>query len=171
MKTNLSAIMKFAGEVQKDASLARKTKTLSGECNFKAGEPHFSATLEYSLGKTTIHSDQQPFMGGAGSAPDPIQYCLYGTASCFAGTMMLIIAQRGLKVDSLKVTVQNKLNLTKPLGLGEAPVVEGVWINLEYAGEATQAEMESAVKEAEETCPGAYCVRNPIPLTTEIRKI
>ncbi|MFZ5434053.1 MAG: OsmC family protein [Calditrichota bacterium] len=171
MKVNLEAIMKFIGEVKKDPSLALKTKTVSGDCNFKDGEPHYAATVVFPKGEAVLSSDQLPFMGGTGMAPDPILYCLYGTASCFAGTMMLIIAQRNLQVDSLKVTVQNKLNLNKPLGLGEARLVEGVWITLEYTGTATQAEMDSAVLEAEETCPGAYCVRNPIPLTTTVKKV
>ncbi|MBU0508567.1 OsmC family protein [bacterium] len=170
MKVNLSAIMNFAGEVQSDKNLARKTKTVSGTCNFADGQPHFEAVLEFPKGKATLPSDQPPFMGGGGLAPDPILYCLYGTASCFAGTMMLIIAQRNLKVDSLKVSVQNKLNLLKPLGLGEAPLVEGVTISLEYSGAATQREMDEAVAEAMETCPGAYCLKNPILTSAEIKK-
>ena len=170
MNVNLSAIMKFIGEVKKDNTLARKTKTVSGTCNFADGQPHFEAVLEFPKGKLALHSDQLPFMGGAGTAPDPILYCLYGTASCFAGTMMLLIAQRGLKVDSLKVTVQNQLNLLKPLGLGEAPLVEGVTISVEYAGAATQREMDEAVAEAMESCPGAYCLKTPIPVSAEAKR-
>lgn len=170
MNVNLSAIMKFIGEVKNDNTLARKTKAVSGTCNFADGQPHFEAVLEFPKGKLALRSDQLPFMGGAGTAPDPILYCLYGTASCFAGTMMLLIAQRGLKVDSLKVTVQNQLNLLKPLGLGEAPLVEGVTISVEYAGAATQREMDEAVAEAMESCPGAYCLKNPIPVTAEAKR-
>lgn len=170
MKVNFPAIEKFVADVKNDASLAIKTKIVEGSCNFEQGQPHYTATLEFPSGKTTLVCDQPPFMGGGGTAPDPLLYCLYGTASCFAGTMMLIIEQRKLKVDSLRVRVQNKVNLTRPLGLGEAPIVEGVWIGMEYTGEAGQGDMDSAVKEAMETCPGAYCVTHPIPLTAEIHR-
>lgn len=170
MKVNLQAVMNFIGEVKKDKSLAIKTKTVSGECNFTEGQPHFTAVLEFPGGKGTLASDQPPFFGGGGTAPDPLLYCLYGTASCFAGTMMIIIAQRGLSVDSLRVTVQNKVNLARPLGLGDDPIVEGVWIQAEYAGAATDAQMKEVVDEATQTCPGAYCLTHPIPLHVEIRK-
>lgn len=171
MKVNIPALEKFAADVKSDPGLAIKTKVVEGPCNFEPGQPHFSATLEFPSGKLTLTCDQPPFMGGGGTAPDPLLYCLYGTASCFAGTMMLIIEQRKLNVDSLHVRVQNKVNLTQPLGLGKAPIVEGVWISMEYTGDAGQGDMDAAVKEAMDTCPGAYCITNPIPLTAEICRI
>src|SRR3989339_1038247 len=100
MKINLQAIEKFAAEVKQNPAAGIKEKVISGECNFGDG-PHYSATVEFAQGKTTITSDNPPFMSGSGIAPDPVNYCLFGTASCFAGTMMAIIAQRGLKVDKL----------------------------------------------------------------------
>ena len=170
MKVNLQAVEKFAREVQADGELARKTKTVSGEGNFRAGEPHFTATLEFPAGKALLESDQLPLLGGAGSAPDPILYCLYGTAACFAGTVMLLLAQRNIALESLRVTAQNRLNLHKPLGLGEAPIVEGVWISVDYMGGADEAAMAAVVAEAVETCPAAWCLTHPIPLTTVVNK-
>jgi uncharacterized OsmC-like protein len=170
MKVNLSAVTKFAGEVEKDLSLAVKEKSVSGECNFAEGQPHLSAVLEFPKGKLTLGSDQPLFFGGGGSAPDPLLYCLFGTASCFAGTMMVLIAQHGLKVDALNITVKNRVNFLRPLGLGEAPVVDGVWIGMAYRGAASQDEMDEVVSEALATCPGAYCLTHPIPVTAEIRK-
>jgi uncharacterized OsmC-like protein len=170
MKVNLSAVTKFAGEVEKDLSLAVKEKSVSGECNFAEGQPHLSAVLEFPKCKITLGSDQPLFFGGGGSAPDPLLYCLFGTASCFAGTMMVLIAQHGLKVDALNITVKNRVNFLRPLGLGEAPVVDGVWIGMTYRGAASQDEMDEVVSEALATCPGAYCLTHPIPVTAEIRK-
>jgi uncharacterized OsmC-like protein len=170
MKPNLQAVQKFVSEVQKDPTLAVKTKAVTGDANFAENQPHFSAMLEFPNGKLTLDSDQPPFLGGGGTAPDPLLYCLFGTASCFVGTMMLVIAQRGLKVDSLRITAQNQVNLRLPLGLSQEPIVEGVWLKMEYTGRATQSEMDSVVQEALDTCPGAYCLRHPIPLTAEIRK-
>ena len=170
MQVNLSAIMKFAGEVQENPSLAIKEKSVSGECNFADGQPHITATLEFPQGKLTLSSDQPLFFGGGGSAPDPLLYCLFGTASCFAGTMMTIIAQRKLSVDALHIKVGNKVNLLRPLGLGDAPVVEGVWIEMTYRGAASEEEMNEVVKEALETCPGAYCLTHPIPVKAQVKK-
>lgn len=169
MKINFAAIEKFAAECQAQPETAIKKKQVSGECNFAEG-PHFTATIEFANGKITVPTDQPPFMGGGGNAPDPLQYCLYGLASCFAGTMMLIIGQRQLKVTQLDVSAWNQVNLLKPLGLAEKPIVERVGLSMKYSGTATQDEMNSVVAEALETCPGAYCVRNPMHLETTISK-
>jgi uncharacterized OsmC-like protein len=170
MQVNLSAIVKFAGEVQKDPKLAVKEKSVAGECNFARGQPHITATLEFPQGKLNLASDQPPFFGGSGCAPDPLLYCLFGTASCFAGTLMVIMAQRKLQVDALNITAKNRLNLRRSLGLGDAPVVEGVWIEMTYRGAASESDMNNALKEALETCPGVYCLMYPIPVKAEIKK-
>lgn len=169
MKVNLQAIQKFAAEVEKNPAAGTKEKFVTGECNFGEG-PHFAATVEFAQGKATLTADNPPFMGGEGSAPDPVNLCLMGTASCFAGTMMAIIAQRELKVDKLTVSAHNRVNFHRALHLGIRPPVEAVWLKLDYSGEATQADMHAAMNEAIETCPGAYCISHPIPLTAEVRK-
>ena len=170
MKINLQAVGKFAAEVEKNPAAGTKEKVVSGECNFAEGQPHFSATIEFANGKATLSADNPPFMGGGGVAPDPVNYCLFGTASCFAGTMMAIIAQRGLKVDKLTVNAHNRVNFHRALNLGKKPPVEEVWLKLDYSGEAAPQEMHEALNEALETCPGAYCISHPIPLTAEVRK-
>ena len=169
MKINFSSIEKFAADVQKNPSAGIKEKSVGGECNFGDG-PHFTATIEFAQGKATLTSDNPPFMGGSGSAPDPVNYCLFGTASCFAGTLMTVIAQRGLQVDKLSVSAHNRVNFHRALGLGQQPPVEQVWLKIEYSGTAAQSEMHSAVNETMEICPGAYCVTHAIPLSAEIKK-
>ncbi len=169
MKVNLQAIEKFAAEVTNNPAAGTREKSVTGECNFGDG-PHFSTTVEFAKGKTTFSVDNPPFMGGEGGAPDPVNICLTGTASCFAGTMMAIIAQRGLKVQSLTVSAHNRINFHRALHLGDKPPVEEVWLKLEYTGDAAQSEMHSVMNEALETCPGAYCISRPIPLTAEIKK-
>ena len=169
MKINLSAVQKFAADVQTNPVAGVKEKSVTGECSFEHG-PHFSATVEFVQGKMTLTSDNPPFMGGSGTAPDPINYCLFGTASCFAGTLMTVIAQRCLNVDKLTVSAHNRVNFHRALGLGKQPPVEQVWIKVEYSGEAAQSEMHDAVNETMEACPGAYCVSHAIPLSAEVRK-
>jgi uncharacterized OsmC-like protein len=169
MKINFQAIEKFAAEVKQNPAAGIKEKVVAGECGFEEG-PHFTATVEFAKGKATLTSDNPPFMGGGGTAPDPINYCLFGTASCFAGTLMTVVAQRGLKVDKLSVSAHNRVNFNRALGLGQQPPVEQVWLKIEYSGAATQNEVHEAVNESMEVCPGAYCVSHAIPLSAEVKK-
>jgi len=64
----------------------------------------------------------------------------------------------------LKISVENKVNLSKPLGLGDEPIVERVKLSVTASGNGDLKEIE---KLAKERCPGVYCLTNPIKLEVE----
>src|SRR3989338_8766035 len=99
----------FLEEVKLDRSKAIKTKRVEGEWNFSGVQ--FTATLEHATGKTIIEADGPPFMGGSGTKPDPVQYCLFGLAACFAQTFASIAAEKGVELKQLKISVENRVNL------------------------------------------------------------
>src|SRR3989338_7787303 len=90
----------FVDEVKKDKTKALKTKN--------------------------VEADGPPFMGGSGIKPDPVQYCLFGLAACYAQTFASVAAEKGIKLNKLKVAAENKVNLIKALGLSDEPIVEKV---------------------------------------------
>src|SRR3989304_8711877 len=114
----------FLEEVKSDRSKAIKTKRVEGEWNFSGAQ--FSATLEHATGKTVVEADGPPFLGGSGIKPDPVQYCLFGLAACFAQTFASIAAEKGIELKKLKVAAENKVNLSMALGLSDEPIVEKV---------------------------------------------
>src|SRR3990167_9580373 len=116
----------FVEEVKKDKSKALKVKRVGGNWNLENGKAQFTATLEHATGKTIAEADGPPFMGGSGIKPDPVQYCLFGLAACFAQTFASVAAEKGVELRQLKVAVENKVNLSKPLGLGDEPIIENV---------------------------------------------
>src|SRR3989338_682533 len=116
----------FVNEVKKDKTKALKTKKVEGNWNVENGKVQFSAVLEHPNGKTTVEADGPPFMGGSGIKPDPVQYCLFGLGACYAQTFASVAAEKGIKLNELKVSVENKVNLSKALGLSEEPIVEKV---------------------------------------------
>ena len=166
---NLEAIKKFMEEVQKNPEAAKKTKSISGEWNFEQGNPQFMAEIKFQSGSAVIEADSPQFMGGAGLKPDPIQYCLFGLAACYASTFVSICAEKGIELSKLKVTAENKTNLTKSLGLGEEPIVEKVKLSLEVESDADKEKINEIEKFARERCPGVYCLTNPIKLITELK--
>lgn len=146
--------------------MPKKTKRVDGEWVFEEGQPQFKAALAYKEGERVIESDFAPFMGGMGLAPDPVQYCLYGLAACFAATFVSLAAMEGIVLQRLKIAVENKLDLTRTLGLSSNPIVEGVEVTLIVESEAPRERLESIEALARDRCPGVYCLVNPIQLTT-----
>ena len=161
---NIEAAGAFVEQVKADPSLAKKSKRVEGRWNFTAGQPQFSATMAHQTGETTVRADFAPFMGGEGLAPDPIQYCLYGLAACYAGTFVGLAAAQGVALRSLSVVAENRVDLSRSLGLSEVPVVEQVSLTLQVDTDAGEEHLAELERLARERCPGVYCLSNPIPI-------
>ncbi len=165
---NLQGMMAYVEQAKSNPGVLKKQKRVEGGWGFQEGHPQFKATVAYPTGERTLDADLAPFMGGAGLAPDPIQYCLYGLAACFAGTFMSLAAADGITLRSLRVVAENQVDLTKPTGLGDKPVVEKVMLKLIADADASDAKVRELEQMARERCPGVHCLTNPIPLETRV---
>jgi len=164
---NLEKAGAFVEEVKKDKSKALKVKRVEGIWNLEDGKVQFTSTLEHASGTTVVEADGPPFMGGSGIKPDPVQYCLFGLAACFAQTFASIAAEEGIELKNLKVAAENKVNLSKALGLSNEPIVERVKLSVEVSSEVDKSKLKELEKLAKERCPGVYCLTNPIKLDIE----
>src|SRR3989338_7777828 len=158
----------FVEEVKKDKSKALKVKRVGGNWNLENGKAQFTAILEHSKGSTIAEADGPPFMGGSGIKPDPVQYCLFGLAACFAQTFASIAAEKGIKLEKLKVSAENKVNLSMALGLGNEPIVEKAKLSVEVLSKADKNKLKEIEELAKQRCPGVYCLTNPIKLDIEL---
>jgi len=165
---NTDAAAKFMEEAKTDPQIAKKRKRVEGEWVFEEGSPQFKATLAFKEGELVVDSDFAPFMGGRGLAPDPIQYCLYGRAACYAGTFVSLATMEGIALRGLKIAVENKVDLTRTFGLSSNPIVENVEVTLTVSSDVPQEKLEQVEALARDRCPGAYCLINPIQLTTNL---
>lgn len=162
---NAKAAAEFVAAVKKDPGAAKKHKAVEGSWNFAEGEPQFLSVLEFPKGKVEVRSELPAFGGGWGTSPDPIQYCLYGMAACYATTFASVAAQEGVSLTSLKVRAENDVDLRKQLGLGNDPIIQRVKFTVEAAG-APRERLERLKRLADERCPGVECVTRSIPLET-----
>lgn len=167
---NVDAMAEFAAQVAEDENAGKKLKTVTGRWVFEEGRPQFTAELEYPGGTQTTETDFAPFMGGGGLKPDPVTYCLYGFASCFAGTFVAIASAEGIELHKLEVTLENPVDLSRSAGVSDRPVTEGISATLHVESDATDEKLEEVRRLAEERCPGVYCVTNPIPFSSRVER-
>jgi uncharacterized OsmC-like protein len=166
---NVEAMAKFAAQIEQDPDAAKKLKSVTGSWNFvDPGAPQFRAEVEYPGGKLSVETDFAPFMGGGGLRPDPVSYCMYGFASCFAGTYVAAAAAQGVELEELEVTVENPVDLSRAMGVADRPVTQGMKATLKVKSEAPAAKLEEIRRLAEERCPGVYCITNPIPFNSRL---
>jgi uncharacterized OsmC-like protein len=165
---NLEGMKHFLEEVRGDLSKAKKSKKVECSWNFTEGKPQIESKVQHPKEETVLRADFAPFMGGEGLAPDPIQYCLFGLAACFAGTFMSTATMRGIRIHDLMVSAENFTDVSKTLGLTDNPIVERVKIVIAVKSDAKEKQVKELERLARERCPGVYCLVNPIPLETEL---
>jgi len=168
---DLDVLTEFANEVKKDLTKAKKSKQVECTWKLEEGEPQVEAVVQFRMGEALLQADFAPFMGGSGLAPDPLQYCLFGLASCFASTFATTAATEGIKLESLTVSAQNFIDLSKTLGLSNNPIVEKVKFTVRVKSEAPSESLERLEKLSKERCPAVFCLTQPISLETEVEKV
>lgn len=150
-----------------DPGKAKKSNVIEGEWNLGGGA-QFRATVEFEGGKATLEADQPTGLGGGGTQPGAMIYCLYGSASCFAATFATIAAMEGVELKKLTITAESRLDLTKMFGLSENPLAEGVKYTLYVESDAPEDKVREIEALSRERCPAVYCLTKPIPLETEL---
>ena len=165
---DLAAVETAARDAAADAATALQQVALTGEWQHDAGAPQFRGTIPFPGGEVEFAADFPPLLGGTGAAPSPLAYCFWGGLACYAMTYALEAARAGVELTALRATVNAEVDLSRALGASERPPVEGIEWRLDVESPAPDEELERLRVLADERCPGAYCVRNPIPLETRV---
>ena len=164
---NSEEMKKFIATIEADPAQAKKHKVVTGSWVFEEGRPQFSATVEYQKGKVELGVELPHFAGGWGTSPDPIQYCLYGLAACFAVTFAATATSEGVELTRLEVTAENWMDLRKQMGLSKENIIENIKFTVHAEG-APKEVLERILTLTEERCPGTECITRQIPLEIEL---
>jgi uncharacterized OsmC-like protein len=165
---NVQEMGRFVSAIQKDPAQAKKHKRVAGSWVFEQGKPQFVSTLEYAKGNVTLTAELPPFAGGWGTSLDPIQYCLYGLAACFAVTFAATAANEGIQLTRVEVTAECWTDLRKQMGVTQDNIIDRVKFTV-HAGGTSRDRLERIVALAEERCPGTECITRKIPLEVELK--
>jgi uncharacterized OsmC-like protein len=153
-----------------DPAKARRVNRVQGSWNLVDGQPQFVAVLGFDSGEQLLEADQPPPQGGGGLAPGPVQYCLFGLASCFAATFAANAAMAGLAVRKLRVAAEADVNFSRVYGLSEEPIIEGVRLALDVDSDAPLEELRQVEEMATRRCPAVFCMTNAVRLETSLRR-
>ncbi|HSC92317.1 MAG TPA: OsmC family protein [Gaiellaceae bacterium] len=164
---DVEAVEQTAARGREDEASLRMPVQLSGDWHPEGG-PQFRATIPYPQGEVELAVDFPPPMGGTGAAPNPLAYCFFGGLACYAMSFATEAARDGVEVRALHATVRTEVDQSRALGLSDRPPVERIEWELEVDADASAATIERLKAQADDHCPGAYCLRNPIALETRV---
>lgn len=165
---NLDALRETIRKAQSDPAVLKQQVTYDGEWQTDGG-PQFVASIPVPNGEpVTFQADFPPAMGGTGSAPSPLAYCFWGGVACYAMTYAQEAAKQGVRLRALRAHAEAELDMTRALGVTDNPPVQRVDWHLDVDADAPREKLDELKRLADEHCPGVYCMRNPIQLTTHL---
>lgn len=166
---DVMALRATRAAAEADPGAMRQAVRFDGAWQTAAGAPQFTTEIPLPDGSTVgFSADFPPPMGGRGQAPNPLAYCFWGGLACYAMSFAQEAALAGVELRALHATVTTDFNLAYALGTGDAPPVERLDWDLQVDADASPERLEELKAAADEHCPGAYCIRNPVELHTSV---
>lgn len=164
----VDSILDTAEKGKADPNVLRQPVELSGEWQTRDGAPQFQGRIPFPGGEVEFSCDFPPQLGGTGSAPNPLAYCLWGGVACYAMTFAIEAARDGVELRALRGVITTEVDQSRALGVGERPPVEHLEWSLHVESDAPSKTIDALKELADARCPGAYCLRNAIDLTTTV---
>lgn len=155
--------------IKSDPAKAKKVNKVEGEWICEGAEgPQFKADFQLETGKFTVEADSPSFLGGSGTRPGPLHYCVFGLTSCFASTFMTLAAMEGIMIKSAHFVGECNVDFSKTFGLSDRPIIENAKFKVSVRSDLGKEALDRLRKLAEERCPGMFSLMNKINVETEL---
>ncbi|GAC1518987.1 MAG: OsmC family protein [Thermoleophilaceae bacterium] len=166
---NVEALKATTARAHEEPGAVKQKVSFQGEWQTEPGQPQFRAEIPVPNGEPMIFvADFPPPMGGTGSAPNPLAYCFWGGMACYAMTFAQEAAKQDIALRALRASAEAEVDMSRALGASENPPVERIDWTLTVDSDASPAQLDELKRLADDHCPGVYCVRNSIELTTRL---
>jgi len=166
---NTKALDATLAKACQDPTTLKQQVSFDGGWQTEEGQPQFRATIPVPNGDPVVfEADFPPPMGGTGSAPNPLAYCFWGGLACYAMTYAQEAARQGVELRSMRARTEAEVDMSRALGVTDNAPVQHIEWHLEVDADAPREKLEELKRIADDHCPGVYCLRNPIELTTHL---
>jgi len=162
-KVDVGKFRETVEKARKDPSTGKKTMEIEGEWRLDKPGPQFEAKIKTEKGGDfVLQSDETLILGGGGTAPNPVQYCIYGLIACYAATFAKWAAMEGIVLKSFKIKANANMDLTRAFGVTQNPILEKLKWEMFVDTDASMEKLDKLNEIAKERCPGYYCVTHEI---------
>ena len=170
-KVDVDKFRETIEKARKYPSTGKKTMEVEGEWLLDKTGPQFEAKIKTEKGGDfVLQSDETLILGGGGSAPNPVQYCIYGLIACYAATFAKWAAVEGIVLKSFKIKAAANMDLTRAFGVTQNPILEHLKWEMIVDTDSSIENLNRLNEIAKERCPGYYCVSHEISPEIKIIK-
>jgi uncharacterized OsmC-like protein len=154
--------------IKEDTTKGKIISKIAGDWIFEEGKPQFQSEIQVEGGRFTVEADMPTKLGGWGSRPGSLHYCLYGLASCYSFTFSAFAAMEGITLSKLSIEAEGQFDFSQVFGLTENPIVEEVKFKITAESDADPGKLDQLRSAVDERCPALYCLKKQIKVSTEL---
>jgi len=171
-RINIEVFKETIEKGKKDSSSYLKTLEIEGKWRLDDDSgPQFETKLKTEkAGEILVQSDETIILGGGGTAPNPVQYCIGGLLACYSATYVKWASMEGISLKSFKIRSTADMDLSAALGLSENPPLNNLRIELEIESDESLEKLLEINEIAKKRCPGYYCLTHGIIPQIDINK-
>ncbi|MEW6644881.1 MAG: OsmC family protein [Pseudomonadota bacterium] len=125
-----------------------------------------------SIRQFEVGVDEPEGLGGADSAPNPVEYVLAALGSCQEITYRLYADALGIPLNGVSVRLTGTIDLRGFFNLddGVRPGYQGIRAEVTLDSPASDAELARLKEVVDRHCPVLDILRNPTPVTLSLQK-
>ncbi len=171
-RINIEVFKETIKKGKNDRSSYLKSLEIEGTWRLGANSgPQFETKLKTEkAGEVLVQSDETIILGGGGTAPNPVQYCIGGLLACFSATYVKWASMEGIELKSFKIRSTANMDLSAALGLTENPPLSNLRIELEIESDEPLEKLLEINEIAKKRCPGYYCLTHGIIPQIDVKK-
>lgn len=171
-RINIEVFKETVENGKKDPSSSIKNLEIEGKWRLDAQDgPQFETILKTEkAGEILVQSDETIILGGGGTAPNPVQYCIGGLLACYSATFVKWASMDGIILKSFKIRGTAKMDLSAALGLSDSPALQNIKMELLIESDATMEKLLEINEIAKKRCPGYYCLTHAIIPEIDIKR-
>ena len=144
-----------------------KNRWVSGTHSRGTIETFYGAGTEHNHTRTfTLEADHPAVLVGGDNAPLPVEYVLYGLASCIMSGIANIAAARGVTLTEVEATVEGDMDLRGILGLSNEVRngYEKIRANFTIKGDAPEEKLRQIVEQSKARSAVFDIITNKVPV-------
>ena len=171
-RINVDVFKETIENAKKDPSTSIKKLEIEGTWRLdEQTGPQFETKFKTEkAGDILVQSDETIILGGGGTAPNPVQYCIGGLLSCYSATFVKWATIEGILLKSFKIRGTATMDISAALGLSDNPPISNLQMELFIESDTPMEKLLEINEIAKKRCPGYYCLTHGILPKIDIKK-
>jgi uncharacterized OsmC-like protein len=171
------ALLTTINAIKGDASIAKfefkaTNQWIDGALNRSQIKEFYGAKQIDNSRETAFvfENDEPPVLLGENRGANPVEYLLHGLAGCLTTTLVYHAAVRGIKLNSVKSTLEGDIDIHGLLAMSDnvRPGYQQIRVSFEIDSPASRNQIEELVKFAKAHSPVCDSVSNPVDVIVRL---